>query len=142
MSDVYIYDDDLRVVARAIDQTVVIVDGQPPAVKIEVPEGLTDVNFPQEVIVRSEQVDLLFPVVGIGQVQGQQVWGETPSGVIDGVNRDYTSANAFIIHLLAVYLNGLRQKYPDDYSETGSQSFRFNSAPLPGDSLSIDYTKP
>jgi hypothetical protein len=29
-----------------------------------------------------------------------------------------------------------------DYTETGSQSFQFLSAPLSGDSLSIDYIQP
>lgn len=69
-------------------------------------------------------------------------WGETPSGVIDGVNKNYTSAQPYSPTLLAVFLNGLRQRRPDDYAETGSQSFSFVNAPVPGDSLSIDYTQP
>jgi collagen type VII alpha len=71
-----------------------------------------------------------------------QVWGETPTGTIDGSNRNYTTANPYTAGLLSVYLNGLRQRPTADYSETGNQSFQFLNAPLAGDSLSIDYIKP
>ena len=72
----------------------------------------------------------------------QTVWGETPAGLIDGSNQVYTSANPYMPNLLGVYLNGLRQRRTNDYSETGSQSFQFLQAPQPGDSLSIDYIQP
>jgi len=41
--------------------------------------------------------------------------------------------------LLGVYLNGLRQRRSADYNETGTTTFQFLAAPLPGDSISIDY---
>jgi hypothetical protein len=69
----------------------------------------------------------------------QMVFGETPGGTIDGVNKDFASASLYSSNLLAVFLNGLRQRRTADYTETGSQSFQFVSAPLAGDSLSIDY---
>jgi hypothetical protein len=68
-----------------------------------------------------------------------QVFGETPVGAINGTNLNYASAKPYSPGLLAVYQNGLRLRRPDDYSETGTQSFRFINAPLPGDSVSIDY---
>jgi hypothetical protein len=70
------------------------------------------------------------------------IWGETPSGAIDGTNTAFTTANSYRANLLAVYLNGLRQRRVADYNETGSQSFQFVNPPLSGDSLSIDYTQP
>jgi hypothetical protein len=70
------------------------------------------------------------------------VWGETPVGTIDGVNRTFTSANAYSPGFLAVYLNGLRQRRSADYTETSTQAFQFVNAPLPGDSISIDYVQP
>jgi hypothetical protein len=69
-------------------------------------------------------------------------WGETPAGAIDGINKDYTSANAYRSGMLAVYLNGLRQRRSADYSESGTSAFQFVTAPLPGDSISIDYVQP
>jgi hypothetical protein len=71
----------------------------------------------------------------------QIIWGETPTGIIDGVNKNYTSAYLYSPNQLAVFLNGMRQRRTDDYAETGAQSFSFVSAPLPGDSLSIDYVR-
>jgi hypothetical protein len=70
------------------------------------------------------------------------VCGETPIGAINGTNLNYASANPYSPGLLSVYLNGLRLRRSADYNETGSQSFQFLSAPLPGDSLSIDYIQP
>jgi hypothetical protein len=72
----------------------------------------------------------------------QSVFGETPVGAINGTNLSYTSARPYSPGLLAVYLNGLRLRHSNDYTETGSQSFQFISAPLAGDSLSIDYIQP
>jgi hypothetical protein len=69
----------------------------------------------------------------------QMIWGETPTGAINGVNKNYTSANNYTANLLAVFLNGLRQQRTNDYTETGSNSFSFVNAPLSGDSLIIDY---
>jgi hypothetical protein len=70
----------------------------------------------------------------------QMIWGETPGGAVDGVNKNFTSVNPFQSNLVAVFLNGLRQRRAADYTETGNHSFQFLNAPLPGDSLSIDYT--
>jgi hypothetical protein len=70
------------------------------------------------------------------------ICGETPVGAINGTNLNYASANPYSPGLLSVYLNGLRLRRAGDYTETGSQSFQFLSAPLPGDSLSIDYIQP
>jgi hypothetical protein len=67
------------------------------------------------------------------------IWGEIPVGSINGTNVTYTTANPYSPGLLAVYLNGLRMRRANDYVETGNQSFQFLNAPLPGDSLSIDY---
>jgi len=73
---------------------------------------------------------------------GSITWGEIPSGAIDGINRIFTTAYSYAAGKLGVYLNGIRQRRPNDYSETGSQTFQFLNAPLTGDSLSVDYTQP
>jgi hypothetical protein len=70
------------------------------------------------------------------------VWGETPTGGINGINRSYTTAKPYTPSFLAVFLNGLRMRPGVDYIETGNQSFQFFDAPLLGDSLSIDYIQP
>jgi hypothetical protein len=81
---------------------------------------------------------------GTGGVGGAatQVWSETPTGTIDGVNTSFTTAHAYSTGLLAVFLNGLRMRRSADYNETSSTSFQFINAPLSGDSLSVDYIQP
>jgi hypothetical protein len=101
-------------------------------VQIDNPDLLVEWSTPQ----------LLFPVEGAGIVGGGavvEIWGETPTGSIDGVNTSFTTAYPHVANRLAVYLNGLRLRRSDDYIEISNQSFQFLSAPLPGDSLSIDY---
>jgi hypothetical protein len=91
------------------------------------------------------QIDVNYGHQGVQGPPGPpalQVWGETPVGAINGTNLNYASANPYSPGLLSVYLNGLRLRRAGDYSETGSQSFQFINAPLPGDSLSIDYIQP
>jgi len=68
------------------------------------------------------------------------IWGETPGGAVNGSNTVFTTANPY--RLLAVYLNGLRQRPSADYSESSAQSFTFLTAPLSGDTISIDYVQP
>jgi hypothetical protein len=69
------------------------------------------------------------------------VYGETPVGAIDGVNKDFTTAYAYSPTLIGIFLNGLRLKRIDDYRETGANSFQLISAPLVGDILCADYTR-
>jgi hypothetical protein len=91
------------------------------------------------------QLTLLTPIppaAPSGSAPLQMIWGETPGGTIDGANTNYTSVSAFRTNLLSVFLNGIRQRRINDYTETGSNSFQFVNAPIPGDILSIDYILP
>jgi hypothetical protein len=109
----------------------VTINGTPVVINVESPTLIVDVESPT----------LLLPISGTGGGTGplQAVWGETPTGSIDGINQNYTTASSYTSGLLAVFLNGLRQRRTADYIETGNQSFQFLNAPLSGDSLSIDY---
>ncbi len=109
------------------------------------PSSSFDVSFvpPSHIDVNYGHQGIQGPVGPVGP-QGpsgvaQAVWGETPIGSINGTNKSYTTANPYTPGLLAVFLNGLRLRRANDYVETGNQSFQFLSAPLTGDSLSIDY---
>jgi hypothetical protein len=116
----------------AIESPVLSFDAQSPSLNFSAePVQLNfDLNVPQ----------IVLPVTAVFRQIISSVWGETPAGAIDGVNRTYTSANPYIA--LGVYLNGLRLRHSDDYVETGNQSFQLLNAPLSGDSLSIDYIQP
>jgi hypothetical protein len=91
------------------------------------------------------QLTLLTPIppaAPSGSAPLQMIWGETPGGTIDGANTNYTTVSAFRTNLLSVFLNGIRQRRTNDYTETGSNTFQFVNAPVPGDILSIDYILP
>jgi len=70
------------------------------------------------------------------------VVGEIPTGLLNGSNKIFTTAYVYKPTLLAVFLSGLRLRHPDDYTETGSQTFQLVVAPLSSDSVSVDYFQP
>lgn len=76
---------------------------------------------------------------GGGTVSGTLIYGEVPAGTVDGSNKVFTTANTYRPNLLSVFLNGVRQRRTNDYSETTTSSFTFVSAPQSGDILSVDY---
>jgi hypothetical protein len=76
---------------------------------------------------------------GGGTVSGTLIYGEVPTGTIDGANKNFTTANTYRPNLLSVFLNGVRQRRANDYSETSNNSFSFVVAPQSGDILSVDY---
>jgi hypothetical protein len=67
------------------------------------------------------------------------ITGETPSGAINGINKDYVTATVFVSGSLIVYVNGLRMRSGPDYAVTGSQNFQMVTALITGDTLIIDY---
>jgi len=79
-----------------------------------------------------------FPVAGAGITMALD---ETPSGAIDGINTNFTTAFPFQLGGLLVHVNGLRQRDPQDYAETSSQTFALSQAPLAGDSVRVDYLR-
>lgn len=67
---------------------------------------------------------------------GAQVFGESPTGAINGTNTVFTTANAYRSGSTAVYLNGLREFF---YTETGANQITLQDAPHAGDMLRVDY---
>lgn len=76
---------------------------------------------------------------GGGTSLGNLIYGEVPAGTVNGVNKNFTTANTYRPTLLSVFLNGVRQRRTNDYSETSNNSFSFVAAPQTGDILSVDY---
>lgn len=68
--------------------------------------------------------------------EGIQIFGETPTGLIDNSNTVFTVVNNFLTDSTGVYLNGLREI---NYTETGVNQITLDNAPLVGDVLRIDY---
>lgn len=69
--------------------------------------------------------------------------GETPTGMIDGTNRNFTlAASPNPATSLALYRNGVRQKFGVDYTLAGNAiTFLAASTPESGAILTADYRR-
>lgn len=67
-----------------------------------------------------------------------EVFNETPSGVIDGVNNEFFLANTPILNTERVYVNGLREKNGSGYLMVGNRIV-FTDPPKPGYEIVVDY---
>ena len=78
-------------------------------------------------------------IMGPSGPAGNLVAGETPTGVVNGVNNTFHTALVYLAGSLSVYLNGLRQQRLGDYTETGGQTFQFVEPPWQGSTVRVDY---
>lgn len=78
-----------------------------------------------------------------GSVSGGAVEGETPSGVIDGVNADFELNYTPESGTVRVYLNGVRLLENTHFTISGSTVTIIDSniIPVAGDWIAIDYTQ-
>jgi hypothetical protein len=75
-----------------------------------------------------------------GTTVSYEIYNETPSGTLNGVNTLFTITNQAIAWTTRLFLNGIRQKLWDDYTQPSSTSVQFSIAPFTNDNLTIDYT--
>ena len=66
------------------------------------------------------------------------IFNETPTGTINGTNKDFDLANPPLTGKLMVFLNGVLQAYTSDYTLLTS-IIRFVSAPVPDDVITATY---
>lgn len=67
------------------------------------------------------------------------VWGEIPTGTIDGINDDFVIANSNPSRV-ALYIDGIRTN-PSNFSITGTALTITNATVIPTNSILIDYIK-
>lgn len=67
------------------------------------------------------------------------VFNESLTGVKDGVNTVFTTANAYQAASTRVYRNGLREYLNVGYSESGAGQITFDEPPLTTDDITTDY---
>jgi hypothetical protein len=84
---------------------------------------------------------LLYPNQAQATPAINDIFGEEPTGDIDGSNRVFGTAQPFLSGTLRVHLNGVRQKVgsSNDYTILSSSSFEFTYAPRVGGNLLVDY---
>ena len=66
------------------------------------------------------------------------IYNETPSGAVNGVNKDFTLLNTPIVGSVRVFLNGVRQVLGVHYTIL-SKVITFVEAPFVGDNVRVDY---
>lgn len=69
-----------------------------------------------------------------------QIYGEIPSGTINGSNTDFTLSQIPLLNSERLYLNGVRQIKTTDYTLTG-QDISILKPPQTGDIIIVDYLK-
>lgn len=74
----------------------------------------------------------------IGDTSYQRV-NETPTGLVNGSNQAYDTAEPYIAGTLQVFLNGQLQALTINYTETDSNTFTMVTAPLTDDTLRVTY---
>lgn len=76
-----------------------------------------------------------------GSVQtGIFIYQQTPVGLINGVNATFQIPNALVVDTEQIYVNGQRQKKPQDYNISG-QVINFAFSPNVQETILIDYIK-
>lgn len=118
-------------------------------------------NIELDISPRVAEVDVESPVIDVGTLdpahpvglvigrgapgpqgppgQGVQVFGESVTGVRDGVNLTFTTAHPYLPGSTALFLNGLREDVGDCYTESPPNTIVFDDAPVSLDSIRIDY---
>lgn len=69
------------------------------------------------------------------------VYGEVPTGTINGSNATFTTEFDFVPETVQVILNGLVQKLVQDYNTSGTQTITLNVSPTSGETLTINYQR-
>ena len=95
-------------------------------------QGLNEGNFIHLTLEEKERFD--------NSVQQDIVNNEIPFGPLNGINAIFTTQFSVKPGSEEVYVNGVRQKTPDDYSISG-QTITFLFSPQINEEILIDYIK-
>lgn len=81
-------------------------------------------------------------IIAAGQlptVSGTLITGETPTGLVNGLNNVFNTSQPYIPASTSVFVNGLRKLINVDYVESGGTAITFGTAPTSGEVILIDY---
>jgi hypothetical protein len=67
------------------------------------------------------------------------VFGETPSGAVNGSNATFTSLQNFVPQSVQVFINGVSQTNGVDYTTSSTSTITMNVSPVSGDYIRINY---
>jgi hypothetical protein len=74
-------------------------------------------------------------------IKEHRVFNETPLGIMNGVNVNFTTLHNFIPETMTVFLNGIFQKVVIDFNTTGNNTLILTNSPSSLENILINYTK-
>lgn len=84
--------------------------------------------------------DVLVEWNGILNTAGASfVFGETPSGAVNGSNATFTTAQNFVPESVQVFINGVSQTNGVDYTTSGTTTITLTVSPVSGDYIRVNY---
>jgi hypothetical protein len=111
--------------------------------RYEKTDDRTPINTLQEGDVRIEGNSIHINGViyrnGEKEESSKTIYGVSPIGLIDGVNKEFYLPTTFISESLEIYVNGLRAF---DFVEISNSGFEFDLAPFEFSVISVNYKVP
>lgn len=80
-------------------------------------------------------------VLSMPNYSGLEIMSETPLGLMNGINMNFTTEFDFNSVTLEVFLNGLSQVEDTDFIITGSNSFSLIEPPGSDENVTVSYTR-
>ena len=80
------------------------------------------------------------PIFPPSSIISKFIFNEIPSGIIDGINSIFNTNFLLVPDTEVVFINGQKQKKPDDYNISG-QTITFTFSPGVSESVAINYIK-
>lgn len=80
-------------------------------------------------------------IKGDPETSANMVIGEVPTGLINGSNATFTTANPFVAGTVEVFVNGLRQTIIVDFNTSGNNTIQLIFSPLTGEVITVNYIK-
>lgn len=75
-------------------------------------------------------------------LSGKFIFGETPTGSVNGANATFTTQFNFVPESVVVLVNGLEQRRVTDFNTSGTQTIVLTDAPQAGESVRVNYIIP
>lgn len=86
-------------------------------------------------------VNNLDAMIYMPSYSGLEIMSETPLGLMNGINMDFTTEFNFDSETLEVFLNGLSQVEDTDFIITSSNSFSLIEPPGEDENVTVNYTR-
>ena len=112
---------------------------QPKIVKVKPNANGVSLSATRKEVNVKPQKGAVFYTVTAGQAN--QVFGEVPSGAVNGSNATFTTAYNFVAGSVQVFVNGLLQKIITDYNTSGTTTILLAVSPTVNENILVNYLK-